>query len=304
MDEIQKGQVFELSPQARAKAYAVCQQKTAQSGSSFYYSFLFLPAQKRQAMTALYAFCREVDDIVDDSKERSIARVKLNWWREEIGRLYAGNPQHPITQTLAMTTTLSTLPQSLFLELIDGMEMDLDISRYPGFQELELYCYRAASTVGLLATHIMGYATPDTLIFARKLGIALQLINIVRDVGEDIREHRLYLPSDEMERFGVQARDLQAEHPNDAVQQLLIFQAERAKNIYQDAINHLPKTEQPAQSVSLIMGDIYYQLLLEMERDRFFVLNKRIALTPIRKLWTAWRVYRKAKKSNYSIKAK
>jgi len=300
MDDHQQEQFSQLSPEAITKAYAYCQQKAAQSGSTFYYSFLFLPPKKRCAITALYAFCREVDDIVDEHKERSVARTKLNWWREEITRLYAGNPQHPITQTLAIYMPITTTPQHLFLDLIDGMEMDLDISRYPSFRELELYCYRAAGTVGLLITHIMDYNSPQTFTGAKKFGIALQLINIIRDVGEDIRRHRIYLPTDEMERFNVQVKDLQEKQPNAAVQQLLAFQAERAKTFYREALATLHKENQAKQMTSLIMGDVYYQLLLEIERDNFAVLDRRITLTPIRKLWIAWCVYRKAKKGEYT----
>jgi len=281
--------------------YQYCQQKAAQSGSSFYYSFLFLPPLKRQAITALYAFCREVDDIVDEDKERHIARIKLDWWRQEIRRLYSGEAQHPITKTLSASTDVALLPQQLFLDLIDGMEMDLDISRYPGFRELELYCYRAASTVGLLTTHIIGYQSPDTLQFARELGMTLQLINIIRDVGEDVRRQRIYLPTDELARFNVEIKDLQQAKPTANVQKLLAYQSERAKQLYHQAIANLPKDCQAQQSVSLIMGAIYYQLLLEIERDGFMVLDKRTQLTPLRKLWIAWRVYRQAKKCRYQV---
>jgi len=178
-----------------------CQDKAARSGSSFYYSFLFLPPVQRRAITALYAFCREVDDIVDMKGEPGIARIKLNWWRQEIARLFAGQAQHPVTRALTPVIEEFDLPQEQFLEIIDGMEMDLDQHRYASFKELMLYCYRVASVVGLLAAEIFGYRDRHTLKYAHDLGIAFQLTNIVRDVYEDAQRNRIYLPLDELQRL-------------------------------------------------------------------------------------------------------
>ena len=180
-----------------------CQQRAAASGSSFYYSFVFLEPVRRQAITALYAFCREVDDIVDECPDPHLARTKLTWWRTEIAHLYAGNPSHPVTQALATTLTRFSLPQEQLLEIIDGMEMDIDAARYPDFRALHLYCYRVASIVGLLAAEIFGYTDRRTLKYAHDLGLAFQLTNIIRDVGEDARRGRIYLPQEDLARFDV-----------------------------------------------------------------------------------------------------
>ena len=175
-----------------------CQDKAAASGSSFYYSFLFLPPERRRAITALYAFCREIDDVVDECHDAQIAATKLAWWREELARVYAGNPQHPIGQALRPATERFNLPHELLSEIIDGMEMDLTQSRYLDFTALSLYCYRVASVVGLLAAEIFGYQDRHTQKYAHDLGMAFQLTNIIRDVGEDARRGRVYLPLDEM----------------------------------------------------------------------------------------------------------
>jgi phytoene synthase len=146
-----------------------CQDKAAKSGSSFYYSFLFLPKSKREAITALYAFCREVDDVVDECKETSVARTKLAWWRNEIHHLYQKNPQHPVTKALNDVIRTYHLDQEHFIEIIDGMEMDLDQNRYTDFKQLQLYCYRVASVVGLLSAQIFGFSNRKTLKYAHDL---------------------------------------------------------------------------------------------------------------------------------------
>ncbi|HEX9179817.1 MAG TPA: presqualene diphosphate synthase HpnD, partial [Burkholderiales bacterium] len=180
-----------------------CQEKAAQSGSSFYYSFLFLPPEKRRAITALYAFCREVDDVVDECSDPILARTKLAWWRQELTGAFAGNPQHPVTRALAPAVERFGLPLEQFQEIIDGMEMDLDQDRYADFRSLALYCHRVAGVVGLLSAEIFGYQDRATLKYAHELGLAFQLTNIVRDVGEDARRGRIYLPMDELAQFGV-----------------------------------------------------------------------------------------------------
>ncbi len=180
-----------------------CQQRAVQSGSSFYYSFLFLPPERRRAITALYAFCREVDDVVDERMDPTVARAKLAWWRDEIATAFAGTPQHPVARALAPVVASYHLPEAHFQTVIDGMAMDLERSRYRDFGELESYCHRVAGVVGLMSAEIFGYANPATREYARDLGIAFQLTNIVRDVGEDARRGRIYLPQDELARHGV-----------------------------------------------------------------------------------------------------
>ncbi|HSW84895.1 MAG TPA: squalene/phytoene synthase family protein, partial [Usitatibacter sp.] len=180
-----------------------CQQKAAASGSSFYYSFLFLPSERRRAITALYAFCREVDDIVDEVSDVGVARTKLAWWRTEVANLFAGHPQHPVTKAPAPFTASHGIDAGRMNEIIDGMEMDLVYHRYPDFDSLKLYCHRAAGVVGQLSASIFGYSEASTLEYAESLGIAFQLTNIIRDVGEDARRGRVYLPQDELARFGL-----------------------------------------------------------------------------------------------------
>jgi phytoene synthase len=265
-----------------------CQQKAAASGSSFYYSFLFLPAERRRAITALYAFCREVDDVVDESADAQLAATKLAWWRAEVGNLFAGTPQHPVTRALRPFLGKYAVAQEQLLEIIDGMEMDLRQSRYLDWPALERYCYRVAGVVGLLAAEIFGYRDERTREYARRLGIAFQLTNIIRDVGEDARKNRIYLPMDELKRFGVPASDILQAKDTPAFQELMRFEAERARTHYAEAMATLPAADRRAQRPGLVMAAIYRALLAEIERDGFRVLSQRTSLTPLRKLWIAW----------------
>lgn len=269
-----------------------CQEKAASSGSSFYYSFLFLPDERRRAITALYAFCREVDDIVDEVSEPGVARMKLAWWRTEIGKVFAGNPDHPVARALVPAVERFELPHEHFLEIIAGMEMDLDHNGYANFVELSEYCYYAASVVGLLSVEIFGYEHADTRDYARDLGIALQLVNIIRDVREDARRGRIYLPADEMDQHGIAPDDLLAQATPAGLQTLLASLAGRAREHYRRALNALPDADRHAQRSGLIMARIYMTLLDEIEADGFRVLEHRVALTPLRKLWIAWRAAR------------
>lgn len=274
--------------------HAYCQEKAAASGSSFYYSFLFLPKPKRQAITALYAFCREVDDVADECSDAAIARTKLAWWRAEIANLYAGIPQHPVTQALADAVRDYNLAEEHFLEIIDGMEMDLDQNRYHDFKELHLYCYRVASVVGLLSASIFGYRDRMTLKYAHDLGLAFQLTNIVRDVGEDARRGRIYLPLDELAQFGVSEDDILHSRESDNIRRLLEFQSDRAQEYYQRAFDQLPAVDRRDQRTGLVMAAIYRALLDEIRVGGCEkVLNQRVSLTPLRKLWLAWTTWLK-----------
>ncbi|MGE5336180.1 MAG: presqualene diphosphate synthase HpnD [Gemmatimonadota bacterium] len=268
-----------------------CQSKAAQSGSSFYYSFLFLPAERRRAITALYAYCREVDDAVDEASDPSIAQAKLAWWGGEIDRLYAGTPQHPVTRALAPHLQAYAITREQLLAVLEGMRMDLTQTRYLDFAALARYCHLVAGVVGELSASIFGARDPGTLEYARKLGLALQLVNIVRDVGEDARRGRIYLPLDELQRFGVRAADLLNARYVEGYVPLMKLQAERARATYREAMQLLPAAEWSSQRPGLIMGSIYLALLDELERDGFRVLHQRIALTPLRKLWIAWRTW-------------
>jgi phytoene synthase len=268
-----------------------CRQKAAASGSSFYYSFLFLPPERRRAITALYAFCREVDDVVDETRELEVAAAKLAWWRAELRNLYAGKPQHPVTKALAPFVEPYGLSSELLNEIIDGMEMDLTQSRYLDWPGLERYCYRVAGVVGLLAARIFGFRDARTLEYARDLGIAFQLTNIIRDVGEDARKGRIYLPMDELRRFDVPAADILNARETPGFKALMQFQDQRARSFYDKAMAALPAGDRRAQRPGLIMAAIYRALLAEIERDGFRVLTQRTSLTPLRKFWIAWRTW-------------
>jgi phytoene synthase len=311
---------------------AYCQQKAAQSGSSFYYSFLFLPPERRRAITALYAFCREVDDIVDECTDVGVARTKLAWWRDQIAAIYDdapasskqgpaergagtrlrdataepavsasllpapvppsdGAPQHPVAQALAAVIPAFKLPQARLQEIIDGMEMDLTQRRYADFAALKLYCHRAAGVVGLLSAEIFGYSDPGTLKYAENLGMAFQLTNIIRDVGEDARRDRIYLPLDELARYNVTVADIMHARKSDGFRQLMQFQIKRALGYYHDAFALLPAADRKSQRPGLVMAAIYQTLLAEILADGLQVLTHRISLTPIRKLWIAWKTW-------------
>ena len=268
-----------------------CQNKAAASGSSFYYSFVFLPAPRRRAITALYAFCREVDDVVDECDDAPIAATKLAWWRAEVARLYAGQPEHPVTQALLPVLGEYNVAQEHLTEIIDGMEMDLQQTRYLDFTALSLYCYRVASVVGLLAAEIFGYQDRQTLKYAHDLGMAFQLTNIIRDVGEDARRGRVYLPLDELKRFDVSVADVLNARHSDNFRRLMEFQIERAERYYAQAMAQLPAVDRKAQRPGLVMAAIYRTLLDEIKRDGCQVLSQRTSLTPVRKLWIAWRTW-------------
>jgi len=268
-----------------------CQQKTVQSGSSFYYSFLFLPQERRRAITALYAFCREVDDTVDECTDQSIARIKLAWWRNEISSMYAGKPTHPVTQAMQPHLTVYDLQEKHMQAIIDGMEMDLDQTRYLDYPAMQKYCWHVASVVGILSASIFGVTNPKTLEYAEKLGLAFQLTNIIRDVGEDARKGRIYLPVNELQQFNVTAADLLNARHSEKFEALMRFQVQRAQKVYDEAFALLPKEDRRAQRPGLMMAAIYRTVLDEIERDNFHVLTQRISLTPIRKLWLAWKTY-------------
>ena len=268
-----------------------CQEKAAASGSSFYYSFLFLPPERRRAITALYAFCREVDDVVDECTEPQIAHTKLAWWRNEISNLYADKPNHPVSRALHPHLKAFKIEKTHLLEIIDGMEMDLTQTRYLDFIGLERYCYHVAGAVGLLAAGIFGYTNPRTLEYAKSLGTAFQLTNIIRDVGEDARKNRIYLPMEDLRKFEVPAQEILSGTHSGKFQKLMEFQTRRAETYYDKAMQSLPQEDRRSQRAGLIMAAIYRTTLAEIERDGFRVLDRRTSLTPLRKLWIAWKTW-------------
>jgi 15-cis-phytoene synthase len=268
-----------------------CADKVRASGSSFAASFRFLDPRRRQAMNALYAFCREVDDVVDECSEPAVARAKLDWWRGELAALEDGQPTHPVTLALAESRQHYSLPVEQLGEIIDGMQMDLEQDRYADFAQLQLYCHCAAGVVGLLSAEIFGYSDRHTLKYAHTLGLAFQLTNIIRDVGEDARRNRIYLPLDELARFDVSEADLLACRDTPAFQALIRFQGERAREHYQRAFAQLPAADRKAQRAGLMMAAVYRELLDKIALDGYRVLDRRITIPPARKLWLAFKVW-------------
>ncbi|MDH0864266.1 presqualene diphosphate synthase HpnD [Mitsuaria sp. GD03876] len=267
------------------------QQKAAASGSSFYYAFLFLPPPRRAAITAFYAFCREVDDVVDEVSDPGVAATKLAWWRKEVMSAFSGQPSHPAMKALLPHVQDYDIRVEHLLAVIDGCQMDLEQTRYLDYAGLQRYCHLVAGVVGEVASGIFGRQDPQTVAYAHKLGLAMQLTNIIRDVGDDARRGRIYLPVSELQQFDVKAHEiLKRDAPwgySDRFIALMAFQAERAHRLYDEALALLPEVDRKAQKPGLMMANIYRTLLREIEAERFQVLHQRIALTPLRKLWIA-----------------
>ena len=266
------------------------QEKAAASGSSFYYAFLFLPKPRRAAITAFYAFCREVDDVVDDTLDASVARTKLAWWQSEVTASFAGKPSHPVMKALMPLAAEHGIEARHLQQIIEGCQMDLDQTRYLDFPGLQRYCHLVAGVVGEAAARIFGQTDPQTTAYAHKLGLALQLTNIIRDVGEDALRGRIYLPVNELQQFDVKAHEILKRTYSDRFTALMTFQAQRAHGLYDEALALLPPQDRRSQKPGLMMASIYRTLLREIEADNFQVLHQRVSLTPLRKLWLAWRV--------------
>ena len=262
-----------------------CHQKAAESHSSFLSGFRFLSVEKRNAITVLYAFCRELDDVVDGCTNPNVAQITLNWWRSDLEKVFNNEmPEHPVHQALKDIQANFDLPKNEFEALIDGMQMDLEQARYGSFDELKLYCHRVAGVVGCLIARILGFSNPKTLEYADKMGLALQLTNIIRDVGEDARQGRIYLPIEEMQKFDVPANVIMQCKPTDNFAKLMQFQVSRARETYREAMLLLPAEDKKSQKVGLIMAAIYYALLNEIDRDGAQnVLTYKIAIPSPRK---------------------
>ncbi len=266
------------------------QEKAAASGSSFYYAFLFLPAPRRAAITAFYAFCREVDDVVDDMVDAGVAATKLAWWRAEVQQSFSGTITHPVMKALMPHTTSYPIEARHLLAIIDGCQMDLEQTRYLDYPALQRYCHLVAGVVGEVAAGIFGQTDAQTTRYAHTLGQALQLTNILRDVGEDAMRGRIYLPVNELQQFDVKAHEILKRTYSDRFVSLMRFQARRAQGLYDEALALLPAADRRAQKPGLMMASIYRALLTEIERDNFQVLHQRVSLTPLRKFWLAWKV--------------
>ncbi|MEJ5030102.1 presqualene diphosphate synthase HpnD [Comamonas sp. MYb21] len=266
------------------------QNKAAASGSSFYYAFLFLPKDRRAAITAFYAFCREVDDVVDEVSDPGVAATKLAWWQSEVRKSFAGQPSHPVMQALMPHASAFSIQAEHLLAVIEGCQMDLEQTRYLDFPGLQRYCHLVAGVVGEVAARIFGQTSPQTTQYAHKLGLAFQLTNIIRDVGEDAMRGRIYLPVNELQQFDVKAHEILNRKYSERFEALMRFQAQRAHQLYDEALALLPQADYRAQKPGLMMASIYRTLLREIEQDKFQVLHQRVSLTPLRKLWLAWRM--------------
>jgi 15-cis-phytoene synthase len=271
------------------------QQRAASSGSSFYYAFRLLPPERRAAITAFYAFCREIDDVVDEVHDPGVAATKLAWWRKEVASSFDGHASHPVSQALMPHAPVYGIEARHLLAVIEGCEMDLRQSRYLDFAGLRQYCHLVAGVVGEVAANIFGRSEAATIDYAHRLGLAMQLTNIIRDVGDDARRGRIYLPMDELRRFDVKAQELLArETPwgySERFTALMKFQAERAHGAFDEALALLPAADRRAQRPGLAMAQIYRTLLREIEADGFRVLHQRVSLTPLRKVWIAMRTH-------------
>lgn len=266
------------------------QDKAASSGSSFYYAFLFLPKERRAAITAFYAFCREVDDVVDEVTAPGVAATKLAWWKTEVHRAFTSQSAHPVMQALMPHAKTYGIEERHLQAVIEGCQMDLDQTRYLDFAGLQRYCHLVAGVVGEVAARIFGQTDERTTEYAHTLGQALQLTNIIRDVGEDAMRGRIYLPISELQQFDVKAHEINKREYSDRFTALMRFQAERAHSLYDKALGLLPDADRHAQKPGLMMASIYRTLLREIESENFQVLHQRISLTPLRKFWLVWKM--------------
>jgi phytoene synthase len=271
------------------------QDKAASSGSSFYYAFLFLPPPRRAAITAFYAFCREVDDVVDEATDPGVAATKLQWWRDEVAQAYAGAPSHPVMRALMPLAADFGIRAAHLEAVIEGCQVDLEQTRFLDYPALQRYCHLVAGIVGEVAAQIFGCTEAATIQYAHQLGLAMQLTNIIRDVGDDARRGRIYLPASELQRFEVKASEiLRREAPwgySEHFTALMRFQAARAHAAYDAAMQILPEADRATQKPGLMMANIYRTLLREIEAQNFQVLHQRTSLTPLRKLWIAGRTH-------------
>jgi phytoene synthase len=270
---------------------------TRKSRSSFYYAFLTLPRPRRAALYAVYAFCRTVDDIADLGGDPAVQAAQLAAWRRDVARCFPPGPapEHPIAQQLADAVRAYAIPRAALEAIIEGCEMDLRQVTYQTAEDLYPYCYRVASAVGLCCIEIFGYTDPRAREYAVNLGMALQLTNIIRDVGADARAGRVYLPREDLAKFGVTVDDLVAGRYSSAFARLMAHEADRARRFYRAARLAFPLADARSLLAAEIMGQIYFALLREIEARRFQVLGERIALSPSRKAGIALRCWTSAR---------
>ena len=272
-----------------------CEQRTRGSGSSFFYAFLFLPEQQRRAMMALYAFCREVDDIADEIKDRDVARTKLAFWQQQTDLVFDPDraAHHPVARELQWVRDHFPIEQDPFNAMIRGMQHDIDGKPIRSDEELDYYCYRVAGTVGLLTIAVFGAEHPKSTDFAIALGRALQLTNILRDVAADARNGRIYLPQQTRIRFQVTDQDLIDGNLHNGMKELLQHYGDAAKSAYQHALDTLPEQDRRALRASLTMGAIYHCYLHRLRKVQFDVWRHPVTISPLRKIWVVWRMWRR-----------
>lgn len=269
---------------------------TKASRSNFYYAFLFLPKPKREALYAVYAFCRVTDDLVDETQPVAAGAdlaatgtglERLKCWRAEVESCFRGEATHPVARALAEVIRDFRIPHPYFEELLNGVEMDLTKSRYTTFAELQQYCYRVAGVVGLMCIEIFGYRQPATRAYAERLGTAFQLTNILRDLAADAERGRIYLPQEDLRRFGYSERDLLERRMTPAFSNLMRFEVGRARQFYAAARAILPQEDRRSMLAAEIMGAIYSRILDRIEGRGFDVFTSRIRLSDAQRLWLA-----------------
>jgi phytoene synthase len=266
-----------------------CEQKAAPRGSSLHYALLQVQGPRRAALLALHAWRREVTDIATELSDHAVALQKLGWWVQELDRCFAGRPQHPVTQALAPHVESFGLTREPFIHALSGVEFDLRQNRYLDYALLQRQCEQVAGSIGQVAARILGATSPPVLQHAQRLGLALQLIAQIRDVGHHARRGRVTLPLEDLQRFDVKLGDLLDGKYVAGFGPLMQFQTQRARVTLAEALALLPAAEAAAQRPARVLAALYAALLAEIERSDFQVLQQRIALTPLRKLWIAWR---------------
>lgn len=265
--------------------------------TNFYYSFVFLPREKRQAIEAVYAFARRSDDAADSRQSPEEARQALCRCRRDLERCYAefgGQGARDFTPELAALAEAVhrfSIPREHFEELFRGIEMDLQPAHYQTFEDLSLYCYRVASTIGLISIEIFGYRNPRTRKYAANLGMALQLVNILRDLESDARRRRVYLPGEDLERFGVRPESFLEAKPSGRFRELMEFESKRARGYFALAREALPPEDRRSMVAAEIMGALYWRLLTRIERRDYNVFRERVRLPRLVKFWIALSVY-------------
>lgn len=265
------------------------QQKTKKSKTNFYYSFLFLPKHKRDAIFTVYSFCRHSDDLVDDAPSPDAARRNLEGWREEIEACYQGDPRHPIMKAMTNVLDRFSIPKDYLHALVDGMEMDITKKRYDTFEDLSNYCYLAASVVGLICIEIFGYRSPKTKQYAIDLGKALQLTNILRDVGEDAQNGRIYLPAEDYRQFNLSDQDFLEKRYSPAFVEFMRFEADRARTFFHNATTLYNRSDHHLLFPAEIMRRIYFNILETIVEKDFDVYSERIRVSDKRKMYYALR---------------